>query len=179
LRVLRAPRPYGEILIVELGDAPHDRLVASLELPPGTRVGIGPVVDDPLALRHSARLAEVALRTCTEDREIAVLDARIPVGLVVGSPDLAAELAADALGAVFTTDPLESALLLEALTAWLNADGSAERAANRLFCHRNTVLKRLRRIEDLTGRSVARPRDLVELSLALDAYRVSLGAGRP
>ncbi|MFD0530532.1 helix-turn-helix domain-containing protein [Kitasatospora arboriphila] len=49
---------------------------------------------------------------------------------------------------------------------------SAQRAGTRLFCHRNTVLNRLRRYEQLSGRSLNHPRHLVELSLALDAYRL-------
>ncbi|MEK8145669.1 helix-turn-helix domain-containing protein [Streptomyces sp. M10(2022)] len=50
------------------------------------------------------------------------------------------------------------------------------RAAARLFCHRNTVFNRLRRLEQLTSRSLSRPRDLVEMMLALDAYRLSVSS---
>jgi DNA-binding PucR family transcriptional regulator len=46
------------------------------------------------------------------------------------------------------------------------------RAAGQLYCHRNTVFNRIRRIEQLTGRSLARPLDIVELTLALDAVRL-------
>ncbi|MFE3757608.1 helix-turn-helix domain-containing protein [Nocardia tengchongensis] len=40
-----------------------------------------------------------------------------------------------------------------------------------LYCHRNTVLNRLRRIEELTGRSIAEPRAMIELALAVEAAR--------
>ncbi|NEE43896.1 PucR family transcriptional regulator, partial [Streptomyces sp. SID8455] len=40
------------------------------------------------------------------------------------------------------------------------------------YCHRNTVLNRLRRFEQLTGRCLTRPRDAVEVSLALAARRL-------
>ncbi|RZM96173.1 helix-turn-helix domain-containing protein, partial [Streptomyces alfalfae] len=49
----------------------------------------------------------------------------------------------------------------------------AGRAAARLYCHRNTVFNRLRRLEQLTSRSLTRPRDLVEVALALEAHRLS------
>jgi DNA-binding PucR family transcriptional regulator len=43
--------------------------------------------------------------------------------------------------------------------------------AERLCCHPNTVRYRLRRIEQRTGRSLSRPRDVAELCLALEVYR--------
>ncbi|WP_239103266.1 helix-turn-helix domain-containing protein [Microbispora corallina] len=54
----------------------------------------------------------------------------------------------------------------------MRCEGSAVRAAGELYCHRNTVFNPVRRIEQMTGRSLSRPRDLVELSLALDAVRL-------
>ncbi|GAB2984840.1 hypothetical protein GCM10023080_058130 [Streptomyces pseudoechinosporeus] len=62
--------------------------------------------------------------------------------------------------------------VLVCLAVWLECDGSAQRASERLYCHRNTVLNRLRRYEQLTGRSLARPTDLVDVSLALSARRL-------
>ncbi len=68
-------------------------------------------------------------------------------------------------------------MLLDTLATWLACDGSAQRLSRRLYCHRNTVLNRLRRYEQLTGRSLSRPADLVEITLALTARR--LLAARP
>jgi hypothetical protein len=51
-----------------------------------------------------------------------------------------------------------------------------------VYCHRNTVLNRLRRIEQLTGRSLSVPKGLVDLALALEAFRQfshSAEGGRP
>jgi DNA-binding PucR family transcriptional regulator len=50
-------------------------------------------------------------------------------------------------------------------------DASMSASAEVLSCHPNTVRKRLRRIEERTGRSLSRPRDLIELSLALEVHR--------
>jgi DNA-binding PucR family transcriptional regulator len=67
--------------------------------------------------------------------------------------------------------PDDREILLHTLDVWLDCGGSADLAAERLFCHPNTVRQRLRRIEDRTGRSLAKPRELAELSLALDVER--------
>lgn len=136
--------------------------------------GISPVVGGLADLGHARRLAELALRTCPPDATgIVRLDQRMPAALVVSQPELAGRLVADVLGEVLTVEPADRAVLLETLDTWLDCEGSAGRAAARLYCHRNTVFNRLRRLEQLTSRSLARPRDLVEVSLALEAHRLS------
>ncbi|MEV6108343.1 helix-turn-helix domain-containing protein [Streptomyces sp. NPDC051940] len=170
-RVLRVPRTTGEFLVAELGGLSPADFAGTLALPRGTRVGVSPAVQGTAGLHGARRLAETALRTCTRDREVALLEHRFPACLVVRRPDLAAEVADEVLAGLLRVGPVDRALLLEALAAWLSSDGSADEVAAQLYCHRNTVLKRLRRLEQLTGRSVQRPRDLVELSVALDAHR--------
>ncbi len=90
----------------------------------------------------------------------------------MSSPALAEALADRVLGPLDRLDPADRDVIVETLTAWLDADGSAQRAGARLYCHRNTVLNRLRRFEQLTGRCLTRPRDAVEISLALTARRL-------
>jgi DNA-binding PucR family transcriptional regulator len=58
-------------------------------------------------------------------------------------------------------------VLLDTLAAFLAADGSPTRAADELYCHRNTVMHRLRRIESVTGRKVTDPRARLLWQLAL------------
>lgn len=135
--------------------------------------GISPVVPGLADLGLARRLAETALRTCGRDaRGIVRLDEHLPTALVVSQPELAARLIADVFGPLLDLDPADRALLLETLDAWLECGGSAGRAATRLYCHRNTVFNRLRRLEQLTSRSLGRPRDLIEMTLALDAFRL-------
>ena len=62
-------------------------------------------------------------------------------------------------------------VLLATLGAWLDNGGSASKAASVLFCHPNTVRHRMRRLEQLTGRSLSDPRGIAELSLAFEIDR--------
>jgi DNA-binding PucR family transcriptional regulator len=62
-------------------------------------------------------------------------------------------------------------MLFDTFRAWLDNDASVDASAEVLFCHPNTVRKRLRRIEQRTGRSLSRPRDVIELTLALEVHR--------
>ncbi|MET8690016.1 helix-turn-helix domain-containing protein [Streptomyces sp. NPDC004732] len=139
--------------------------------------GISPVVGGLAELGRARRLAELALRTCPPGATgIVRLDRRMPTALVVSQPELAGRLVTEVLGEVLALEPADRAVLLETLDAWLACEGSAGRAAGRLYCHRNTVFNRLRRLEQLTSRSLARPRDLVEVALAVEAHRLSQGA---
>ncbi|WP_245641021.1 PucR family transcriptional regulator [Streptomyces megasporus] len=195
LRVLWHSRPDADLGIVLLAGAPRDgapgdshggdphtgdggsrdalaELAAALPALPGTRTGIGSAVDGLAAVGDARRLAETALRSAAPGGEPVLLDEHLPAALLVSSPDLASALAERVLGPVLRLESADRDLLLDTLTAWLECDGSARRAGGRLFCHRNTVLNRLRRFEQLTGRSLGRPHEVAELSLALTARRV-------
>ena len=66
----------------------------------------------------------------------------------------------------------ESGVLLGTLEAWVRSNGSATRTAAEVHCHRNTVLNRLRRVEQLTGRRSPADFVPVDLDLALRAWRM-------
>ncbi|MGA5417118.1 PucR family transcriptional regulator [Streptomyces pseudogriseolus] len=153
------------IVLVE-GDA---AAIVPDEQPPGVRVGVSGTVDGLAAVGEARRLADTALRLCPEAGGTVRLTEHLPAALVASSPDLAAALTERLLGPLAALDPAEAEVLLDTLATWLACDGSAQRAGRRLYCHRNTVLNRLRRYEQLTGRSLSRPTDLVETTLALTA----------
>ncbi|MFI5806890.1 PucR family transcriptional regulator [Streptomyces sp. NPDC051561] len=173
-------RTEYEVAVVALGpDTGLAELAAELERRRAGPGGMSPVVAGLGELGLALRLAETALRTwaCSspdlaDAPRIVRLDERLPTALVVGQPELAARLVAEVFGPLLELDPGDRAVLLETLDAWLVAEGSAGRAATRLYCHRNTVFNRLRRLEQLTSRSLSRPRDLTEMTLALDAFRL-------
>lgn len=177
MRLFWRMRAEQELAVVALGSSSLDELAAELaDRCPGPG-GIGPVVGGLAELGRARRLAETALATCgAEERALVRLSERLPTALVVRQPELAGELVQAVLGPLLELDPADRAVLLETLDAWLTAEGSAGRAATRLYCHRNTVFNRLRRLEHLTSRSLSRPRDLIALTLAVDAHRLA-GAG--
>lgn len=176
-------RTEYEVAVVELGTGTGlAELAAELERRRAGPGGMSPVVAGLGELGLALRLAETALRTwacaspdLADAARIVRLDERLPTALVVSQPELAARLVAEVFGPLLELDPGDRAVLLETLDAWLVAEGSAGRAAGRLYCHRNTVFNRLRRLEQLTSRSLSRPRDLTEMTLALDAFRVGTG----
>ncbi|WP_329306061.1 helix-turn-helix domain-containing protein [Streptomyces sp. NBC_01260] len=181
LRFLWRARPDREIAVVALGEADPAAVVTLLaDLGPGPG-GVSPAVAGLAGLGTARRLADAALLACgPAGEDVVCLDGRVPAALVAGRPAVSAYLAADVFGPLLARDPADRALLVSTLDAWLECGGSAARAAVRLRCHRNTVLNRLRRLEELTSRSLPRPRELVEVALALDAVRLlPLGAVPP
>ncbi len=168
-------RSDTEVGIVSLARGSWAELLHLLQHPE-LRGGLSPVVEGLAAVDGGHRLAQVALRTAVTG--VAALDDHLPAALVVSSPELAARLVAGALGGVLALEAEERDSLLATLAAWIDTGGSAGQSAARLYCHRNTVLNRLRRIEALTGRSSERIDDLVTWSLALLA-RDLLAASPP
>jgi purine catabolism regulator len=57
--------------------------------------------------------------------------------------------------------------LMRSLEAFIECNGQWERAARALFCHRHTLRYRIRRVEELTGRSLDSARDRIDFWLAL------------
>jgi purine catabolism regulator len=57
--------------------------------------------------------------------------------------------------------------LIRSLEAFIECNGQWERAARQLYCHRHTLRYRIRRVEELTGRSLDSARDRIDFWLAL------------
>jgi hypothetical protein len=152
---------------------PVDRLVTLLAQLTTGRVGVSApftgLDQTPTALRQ-ARLAYAATSPGGPQE---VRYEQVPVAVLLASaPDAAAALAHAVLGPVLALPVVERDLLLETVRTWLAVDGATSTAAATLHLHRNTVRYRLRRLEELTGRSLARPIALAEVHLALEAVRV-------
>ncbi|WP_189232686.1 helix-turn-helix domain-containing protein [Streptomyces flaveolus] len=159
---------YG-IVLLGPGD---DELPVPADGVPGLRIGVGSPVEGLAAVGEARGLADTALGICPEAGGTVRLADHLPAALIVAGPELGRALADRVLGPLLRLEPADRDVLLDTLTTWLDCDGSAQRAGERLYCHRNTVLNRLRRCEQLTGRSLARPADLVEITLSLTAHRV-------
>jgi len=150
-----------------------DRLCAHLADLTAGPVGLSepyPSLDQtPTALRQ-ARLAYAAATPASHEL---VRYGQAPVAVLLASaPDAAAVVAQAVLGPVLALPAVECDILLGTLRAWFAEHGATSVAAAKLHVHRNTVRYRLRRLEELTSRSLSEPTGVAELHLALEAARI-------
>ncbi|MFB7032810.1 PucR family transcriptional regulator, partial [Streptomyces sp. NPDC056295] len=145
LRVLRRSRARVGFspCFSSLQGAPQNLRFARLALSglPGTGPGVARFDDDPLAM------------------------------VVAAAPAEAARLVEVTLRPVLDLPAAERSRLLGTLEHWFASGGSANATARGLFVHPNTVRYRLRRVEELTGRSLSDPRATTDIGAALLAVR--------
>ncbi|MFF0001264.1 PucR family transcriptional regulator [Streptomyces avermitilis] len=138
----------------------------------GARVGVSPCFhslrDTPQALRF-ARLALAGLPGTGPG--VARFDDDPLAMVVAAAPAEAAHLVEVVLQPLLDLPAAERARLLETMEHWFAAAGSAVDAARGLFVHPNTVRYRLRRVEELTARSLSDPRAAADIRVALLAAR--------
>ncbi|OXM66148.1 hypothetical protein CF166_27355 [Amycolatopsis sp. KNN50.9b] len=133
------------------------------------RAGVSPLYSALRETPQALQFARLALRGLGEGEVAQFADTPLAV-LMAAAPAEAGQVAARVLGPVLALG--DGATLVDTLECWFGAGGSAGEAARRLFCHPNTVRYRLRRIEELTGRKLADPAAVAELSAALQALRM-------
>jgi hypothetical protein len=136
------------------------------------RVGVSARFGD---LRDTARALHQA-RVTLRGREdpgspVSVFDGSILATAAVSAPEVMVDLASPVMRCFADLADEEREILFETFRVWLDHDGSMRTAAEMLFCHANTVRYRMHRIEQRTGRSLTRPRDVAELCLAFEVHR--------
>jgi DNA-binding PucR family transcriptional regulator len=141
------------------------------------RIGVSPVFTQPHQSHEALTQAKLALMcgppgTTTLTR---YEDVPIPL-LLVRQPEASRQLAEQVLGPILALPARERDNYLDTLAAWYECGGSTTGAADALHYHRNTVQYRLRRIQDITGRSLSTPTEVAQLYVALEALRLT---GRP
>jgi DNA-binding PucR family transcriptional regulator len=87
------------------------------------------------------------------------------VALLTAEPTQVEEFLADTLGGLLTAD----AEVREAVGAYVRELGNASRTAQRLYTHRNTVLRRLARADELLPRPLAE--NVLGVAAALEVLR--------
>ncbi|WP_121256775.1 PucR family transcriptional regulator [Nocardioides ferulae] len=150
------------------GPLPDEQGLVELFVPhaPG-RMGVASA-DGLAGFATAFQLASRAADTLPRGaRDVVAVSERLPEVLLAGSPQVAPLLLAQTLGPVLAQPGPQAHTLLDTLAALLRHDGSPTHAAAELYCHRNTVIYRMKQIEQLTGRSLADPRDKLLLGLAL------------
>lgn len=147
------------------------------ELLPGP-ASLSPIVDgfEHVALAH--RVALLTLRTLPDGFSgVARATTRLPQTLLASTPEVA-RILAQQLGPVLGMRAAERDSYFATIEAVVEAGGSYSAAARQLFCHRNTVIKRMRRLEQLTGLRLDDLRVLFDLYLAVLAARLGLSVTR-
>jgi len=159
---LRGPAPSGTL----------GTLVEVLRQVATARVGISPPFHELSETSDALRFARLAVTgKPLTDSLVAVFDGTPLAIAAVSAPEVMAKIKSLLLARLDKLPVEERTVLLDTFQTWLDAGGSANDTAANIYCHPNTVRHRLHRIEELTGRSLSRPRDLAELCLAFEIER--------
>lgn len=121
--------------------------------------------------RHEAQWALVRA-TETDERLVRFPEGDVGATWLPAHPAALSELVDRVLGPLVAYDGTKGTELLGSLRTWLDQDRRAESAAKLLGVHKHTLDYRLRRVEELTGRSLSRMEDVVDFWLALKAEAV-------
>ena len=164
--------PALQLGVVSLRARQDDIMLAVLRDAASARTGVSPpyraLPDTPRALQ----LARAALAALPEKQaEVRVFSPSPLAAVMACEPGEGHRLANEVLGAVLGLAPEDRDILLDTLNAYVDNSGSAQRAAEVLYCHPNTVRYRLRRLQSLTGRSLSDPQGIAELATAAYALR--------
>lgn len=152
------------------------------ELTAAVRRAVGPDEDAPISMgiagprrgsagAHAAMIeAEHALaigRAIHGDGRTTHFDDLGPYCFVVGRPRAEIRGFVERILGPLETDRERHEDLAQTLEAYLDAHGSLNEVARRLFLHRNTVRQRLRRISEVTGADLADADARLALQLAI------------
>ncbi|WP_245177344.1 PucR family transcriptional regulator [Geodermatophilus sp. DF01-2] len=144
------------------------QLAAQLAAHPDVRVAVGRPGADVDGFRRShldAATTQRMLARLTSPQQVARYEDVQLVALLTGEPTQAEEFLADTLGDLLHAD----ADTQQAVLAYVRELGNTSRTARRLYTHRNTVLRRLARADELLPRPLAE--DVVSVAAALEVLR--------
>lgn len=138
----------------------------------GAAIGASPHSEDPTELPRLLRQAKWALGLAGDAAAGEVIHAQTQFRLARWlNPDVPTieQLAEETLRPIVEHDAAQGAELLHTLSVYFHHHGQLRATAARLFVHEHTLRYRLKRIEQLTGRSLKRYGDAFELWLAVEA----------
>jgi PucR family transcriptional regulator, purine catabolism regulatory protein len=170
--VLLQPGPGGAGVMALANDL-HDtvtRLVPEVAV----STGVGRPHKSLIDLRQSYYEAHYAIRIRKVKGDggvVASFDDLGSYGLLLGLQDtLSLEVFSESvLGALTEYDQENSSDLVKSLRYFLEANGHWGEAAERLYVHRHTLRYRMKRVEEISGRSLDSSQDRMEFWLALKA----------
>ncbi|MFI7005362.1 PucR family transcriptional regulator [Streptomyces sp. NPDC050145] len=167
------PLPDQHLALIALPAEASEKTCLRVLRRSGARVGFSPLFASLSELPQALRFARLALSAQGTSPGVARFDDDPLAMVVAAAPTEGAHLMRAVLGPVLGLPAVERSRLLRTLEHWFAAAGSAGDAAQSLFVHPNTVRYRLRRVEELTGRSLSDPRTVADVSVALLAVRNS------
>jgi PucR C-terminal helix-turn-helix domain len=142
-----------------------------------TATGISAAYDELRGTPQALHVARMMLRGQADSASsVAVFDGSVVATAAVSAPEVMVKTVGAALGCFGDLPDEDTEMLFETFRVCQDTDSSMSAAADRLYCHPNTVRHRLRRIEKRTGRSLSRPRDLAELCLTFEVRRRLMSA---
>ena len=137
-----------------------------------TRVGVSSRFNDLRETAQALRYARITLRGRPDPGlRVTQFDGSILATAAVSAPEVMVKLVMPTIECFAELARHEREILFDTFRVWLENDGSLRAVGELLFCHPNTVRYRLHRIEQRTGRSLSRPRDVAELCLAMEVHR--------
>lgn len=159
--------PSGQVLLVQIPDLSALDLNGLLR---NVRCGVAPMVEGLAEVADALRFATATLRAIPAGGRGPRYLTEAWLGILVAqAPDVSRRLVESVLDPVRSLPGTESERLIEAVKAYCYGDGSVGNTAAALYCHRNTLLNRLARFRDLTGRDIRSPADAAVVMLALEA----------
>jgi hypothetical protein len=166
-------QPDLQVGIVHVNsDQKLDMVVGLVSRITTARVGISAAFEDLRDTPRALHVATVMLRGRTDSiSSVALFDGSILSTAAVSAPEAMVKTVGAVLDCFGDLPDEGREMLFKTFRAWQDNDASVRGAAAVLVCHPNTVRHRLRRIEKRTGRSLSRPRDVVELCLAFEVHR--------
>lgn len=166
--------PALQVGIVALPADRAQELVDLLAAMGAARIGVSPRYQSVAETPRSLQLARAAIAVQPPGRPgVHVFSTSPLAALMACDPAAAQRLSVDVLGGVLALPSEDRDVLLETLHAYLDHHASAELAGRVLHCHPNTVRYRLRRLTEVTGRSLQDPYTMAELAAA--SYAVRMG----
>jgi hypothetical protein len=159
---------HGARLVIVFGGAPDPAAAAQRLLPvfADGPVVIGPAAGDIAEASAVTRAALSGLRVAPAwpgaPRPVSA-DALLPERALAGDTEARDEL----IAAVYQPLRESGDVLVDTLSAFLDAGGALESTARALFVHANTVRYRMRRVAEICGESPTEPRGAFTLRVAL------------
>ncbi|MBT9236051.1 PucR family transcriptional regulator [Pseudomonas sp. MG-2] len=167
-------RQAGEELVVLLADPETSR---SLHAVLGCNLGVSTFLGNALRTPEAMREARLALAHSTSERPIVEYANALDEAFWLPSDlEQANRMYRRVIGSLVDYDARNGSHLIHTLRVFLEQNRSWQKSSQMLNVHKQTLIYRVRRVEEITGRSLDDTEGVVALWIALRAMEISVGA---